>query len=181
MKDPKFLFKSSVCAGVLIIAFGCGGPKQTVTPQPDPFPMAEEKTPVEVATTPVEEVKKPEPVIEDTMPKVALVLSTVFFEYDKAELTAEARARLAENARQLQMHPNVSILIEGHCDERGTVEYNLALGERRAQATRNYLTNFGISPGRVRIVSYGKEKPVDLAHNAEAWAKNRRAEFIKTN
>ncbi|MCG8608255.1 peptidoglycan-associated lipoprotein Pal, partial [bacterium] len=114
-------------------------------------------------------------------PEVALVLSTVFFEYDKAELTSEARGRLAENARQLQANPEVRILIEGHCDERGTVEYNLALGERRAQATRNYLINFGIRPDRIKVVSYGKERPVDHGHNAQAWAKNRRAEFVRTN
>jgi peptidoglycan-associated lipoprotein len=181
MKELRILFRSSVYTSVLIMAFGCGSSKQTVTPQPDPFPTAEEEITAQPETTPVEEVKEPEPVIEDTAPKVALVLSTVFFEYDKADLTAEARARLAENARQLQVHPEVQILIEGHCDERGTVEYNLALGERRAQATRSYLTNFGIRPNRIRIVSYGKEKPLDFGHSAQAWAKNRRAEFIKTN
>ncbi len=86
---------------------------------------------------------------------------------------------LAENARQLLENPAVSVRIEGHCDERGTVEYNLALGERRAMVTRDYLTNYGISPNQITVLSYGKERPLDPGHTPDAWDKNRRAEFLK--
>jgi peptidoglycan-associated lipoprotein len=78
----------------------------------------------------------------------------------------------------LKKYSNVKIQIEGHCDERGTVEYNLALGERRANSTKKYLTSLGISPDRISTISYGKERPADPGHNEEAWAKNRRAHTI---
>jgi peptidoglycan-associated lipoprotein len=85
---------------------------------------------------------------------------------------------LKENAALLHKYPKVKIQIEGHCDERGTNEYNLALGERRANSTRNYLISLGISPDRISTISYGEERPLDPGHNEEAWAKNRRAHFV---
>jgi peptidoglycan-associated lipoprotein len=106
---------------------------------------------------------------------------TVNFDFDKSDLTPEGRAILADNARKLEQNPEVFIRLEGHCDERGTVEYNLALGERRARSVRDYLVNFGISPGRMTVISYGKERPVDPGQNESAWAKNRRAEFVILN
>lgn len=154
----------------------CGGSKQSGNFEPDPFP---EPPPRKTQPEPKEEAPpKPKP----EMPKPdRLVLSTVYFEFDKSALTPEAQATLAENARQLQQHPEAKIRIEGHCDERGTVEYNLALGQRRAISVRDYLNSFGISPDRITIISYGKERPVDPRHNEEAWAKNRRAEFVILN
>lgn len=104
-------------------------------------------------------------------------MKKVYFEFDKARLTAEARAILEENAAWLREHPEIKVQIEGHCDERGTAEYNLALGERRATSVRNYLISLGIDPARLYTISYGEERPVDRRHNEEAWAKNRRAEF----
>ena len=89
-------------------------------------------------------------------------------------------AILKENAELLKKYPKVKIQIEGHCDERGTNEYNLALGERRANSTKNYLVSLGISPDRISTISYGEEKPLDPGHNEEAWAKNRRAHTIIT-
>jgi len=89
-------------------------------------------------------------------------------------------AILKGNADLLKKYHNVKIQIEGHCDERGTVEYNLALGERRANSTRTYLVSIGVSPERISTISYGKERPLDPAHNEEAWAKNRRAHTIIT-
>jgi len=84
---------------------------------------------------------------------------------------------LEHNAAVLKEYPDIRVLIEGHCDERGTIEYNLALGERRALAARNYLINLGIDPDRLATISYGEERPVDLGHDEEAWTKNRRDDF----
>jgi peptidoglycan-associated lipoprotein len=99
----------------------------------------------------------------------------VFFGYDQVDLTAEARATLDRQAQWLKQYGNVSVTIEGHSDERGTREYNLALGDRRATATKNYLTARGISPNRIATLSYGKERPAIGAAGEQAWAQNRRA------
>jgi len=99
----------------------------------------------------------------------------VLFNYDSAILTPEARRTLERQAEWLRLFPEHNIMIEGHCDERGTREYNLALGERRAVAARDYLIAFGIDSSRVRTTSYGKERPYGLGHNEESWELNRRA------
>ncbi|MCR9071749.1 MAG: peptidoglycan-associated lipoprotein Pal [Alphaproteobacteria bacterium] len=98
----------------------------------------------------------------------------VFFDFDSSALDADARTTLERQAFFLRKYPSISITIEGHCDERGTREYNLALGERRAAATRDYLVSLGIDPSRVTTISYGKERPVNPASNEQAWAENRR-------
>lgn len=98
----------------------------------------------------------------------------VYFGYDRYDLTQEARAQLEAQANWLRQYPNITVTIEGHADERGTREYNLALGERRANAVRNYLVALGVSPNRVSTISYGKERPVALGSNPESWAQNRR-------
>jgi peptidoglycan-associated lipoprotein len=108
-------------------------------------------------------------------------LRPVFFTVDSAELTEEARAVASANADVLRKYPQWVITIEGHCDERGTPEYNLALGERRAEAVKTYLISLGIGPERIRTVSYGKEFPFDPARNEEAYAKNRRGHFVITS
>ena len=110
--------------------------------------------------------------------KVADTLADVHFEFDRYDLTAEATQALDANAAWLKANPRQLVLIEGHCDERGTVGYNLALGERRAKATQNYLAAQGIQAGRVSIVSYGEEKPQCSDHTEACWAKNRRAHFM---
>ncbi len=105
------------------------------------------------------------------------VLRTAYFGYDRSDLTEETRAVLQGNAAWLKANPKRSIRIEGHCDERGTVEYNLALGQRRAAAVRDYLVSLGVDATRIRTVSYGKERPADSGRSEEAFARNRRAEF----
>jgi peptidoglycan-associated lipoprotein len=105
-------------------------------------------------------------------------LSTVNFEYDQARLTSEARRELAENADWIKAHPNVTLQVEGHCDSRGSVEYNLALGERRAKSVKNYLVSLGVDPNRLTIISYGKEKPLALGDTEDAYSRNRRANFV---
>lgn len=98
----------------------------------------------------------------------------VFFDFDKYNLKPGAQDTLKKQAAWLQKYPNVTVTIEGHCDERGTREYNLALGERRANAVKDYLSALGIARTRVNTISYGKERPVALGHNEAAWAQNRR-------
>jgi peptidoglycan-associated lipoprotein len=109
--------------------------------------------------------------------RTAFENTDIYFEFDKFELTPEARKVLADKAAFLNSHPKIKTRIEGHCDERGTAAYNLALGERRAKAAQDYLVFLGIGSERVSTVSYGEEKPVDPGHNETAWAKNRRAHF----
>ena len=98
----------------------------------------------------------------------------VFFAFDKYDLNNDARDTLKRQAAWLKANPTVTITVEGHCDERGTREYNLALGERRATATKNYLVTLGVSANRVGTLSFGKERPVALGHNEAAWSQNRR-------
>ena len=98
----------------------------------------------------------------------------VFFGFDRYDLAPEARATLDRQASWLKQYPNVTVTIEGHADERGTREYNLALGERRANSVKNYLAAAGITPSRVKVISYGKEKPAVLGSNEASWAQNRR-------
>jgi peptidoglycan-associated lipoprotein len=102
----------------------------------------------------------------------------VFFDLDKAELRADARDVLTKDAEFLRSYPDVHISIEGHCDERGSTEYNLALGQSRAQASKNYLISLGISADRMETVSWGKERPFCTEHNEECWQQNRRDHFV---
>jgi peptidoglycan-associated lipoprotein len=105
-------------------------------------------------------------------------LADVLFEYDRATLSPEARATLEQHARWLLSRPSAHVVIEGHCDERGTVEYNLALGDQRARAAMEYLLSLGVPAGRMTVVSLGKERPLDPGSNEAAWARNRRAHFV---
>lgn len=106
---------------------------------------------------------------------------TVHFGTDMYDIDATARAILDSQVDWLQRYPNVTITIEGHCDERGTREYNLALGDRRANAAKNYLAARGIAPSRIRVISYGKERPVALGSDEASWAENRRAVTVVVN
>jgi peptidoglycan-associated lipoprotein len=109
--------------------------------------------------------------------RVAFENTDIYFEYDSFDLTTEAKKILAEKAGFLNSHSAIKVRIEGNCDERGTPEYNLALGERRAKAAQDYLVFLGIASERLDTVSYGEEKPLDGGHNEAAWAKNRRTHF----
>jgi peptidoglycan-associated lipoprotein len=107
-------------------------------------------------------------------------LQDAYFDYDKAELRDDARTALAKDAEWLRKYPSTRLLVEGHCDERGTEEYNLALGDRRANATKEYLAAMGISDARVQTVSFGKDRPFCTAENDQCWQENRRAHFLIT-
>lgn len=132
-----------------------------------------------------EAVTKPEaaPQKAEAAPQAALaedvqkLLQPIHFDFDKYNIRSEDAAILKENAKVLKDHPDVRVKIEGNCDERGSVEYNLALGERRAKAAQKYLVTLGIGKERLSTISYGKERPIDPGHDEEAWAKNRRDDF----
>lgn len=107
-------------------------------------------------------------------------LSTVFFEYDSSTLSSSARSTLEGNVSFLKDNTSVEVQIEGHCDERGGVQYNLALGERRAKAVRDYMVAMGVAKSRVTTISFGKERPLAFGHDNSAWGQNRRANFVVT-
>jgi peptidoglycan-associated lipoprotein len=168
MYKMKYLVLVSMMAALVIA--GCK--KQTKLP-----PVAEQP-PVEEA----EEIEQPTPESpqvpeEQEVVKKEIEFEMVHFDFDKYNLRPDAIAALNQNAKVLMENPRMRIRIEGHCDERGTVEYNLALGEKRAMAAKEYLVKLGISPSRIEIISYGKERPLDTRSNEQAWAKNRRDEF----
>ena len=156
-------------------------PAPTTTPTTAPRPPA----PPEPVAAPT--VVPPEPVREAAITSASLddlnrnsPLKPVFFALDSDVLSAEAQKALDDAAALLKRYPSWAVTLEGHCDERGTAEYNLALGERRAVAARAYLVSVGIPADRLRTVSYGKEFPFDPGHDDAAWAKNRRAHFVVT-
>ena len=109
---------------------------------------------------------------------VANVGDRVFFDFDKSDLKPEARRTIERWAAWLKQYPNTTVTIEGHCDERGTREYNIALGERRASSAKNFLTSLGIDARRVATISYGKERPAVVGSNEAAWSQNRRGVMV---
>lgn len=145
-------------------------PPEPPTPVNEPMPVPIEPAPAdELASRDLDEINRNSP------------FQPVFFLYDQSEISADMQEVLNANAEILKKYPTWVITIEGHADERGTAEYNLALGERRALAARNYLVALGIPADRLRTVSYGKEFPFDPGHNEDAWSKNRRAHFVVTS
>jgi peptidoglycan-associated lipoprotein len=150
----------------LFFVFGCAEKKQIVKSVPEQ----------QVVTPPPPPATKEEaPVRFDDWTSVPQ-LEAVHFDFDKADLGDADRSVLQKNAEYIKSAPDKLILVEGHCDERGTIEYNLALGQKRAAAVREYYGQLGVPLGSIATISYGNEKPVDPGHNDIAWAKNRRAE-----
>lgn len=121
--------------------------------------------------------KKKGPVASGEGAGEEVTLEMIHFDFDKYNIKSQYQSTLERHAQWIKDNPNTNITIEGNCDEWGTEEYNLALGERRAVAAKNYLVNLGVSPDRLSTISYGETRPIDTAHNASAWAKNRRDEF----
>ena len=104
-------------------------------------------------------------------------LEKVYFDFDKYEITQAYRASLERDAASIKDHPDAKVVVEGHCDERGTEEYNLALGERRAMAVKTFLTTMGVKEGQLYTISYGEERPAENGHDEKAWSQNRRVQF----
>jgi peptidoglycan-associated lipoprotein len=179
---------------VLVAAAATGCQKKqppVVRPMPPPTTEATPTVPTPPPAPPQAVVDQPvvpvEPIKEDTMTSRSLdqlnrdsPLRPVFFEYDSAEISSDGQGVLDADAVLFKKYSTWVVTIEGHCDERGTAEYNLALGERRAVAARTYLVSLGISADRIRTVSYGKEFPFDPGHDEAAYVKNRRAHFVIT-
>jgi len=120
----------------------------------------------------------PAPVAKEAAPQEEVTLQDINFDFDKSNIRPDARVIMKANADMLLKNKNYNIIIEGHCDERGTAEYNMALGERRAQEAKKYLINLGVDASRMKTISYGEERPLDPGSNEDAWAKNRRAHFV---
>lgn len=135
-----------------------------------PEPMVEEKEEPVV-------VEEKEEVVVYKVPDMVMQ-EDIYFAFDKSTLTPAAQDNLLRKAEWLRENPEATVTIEGHCDERGTNEYNLALGDRRAESAKAFLVDLGIDPMRLTTISYGEERPVDPRHTEEAWAKNRRDHFV---
>lgn len=194
MRFPK---PSSTVLALLLaaVASGCGGsrrPPVVATTGPAPAPAAEAETAPGAsadAGQPLDAGPDVRPLREDSASGHEILgggggeggpLSDIPFEYDRAVLGQAALETLRGHAQWLQQHPDTKATIEGHCDQRGTVEYNLALGDLRAQAVREYLVSLGVAAERLQTVSYGKERPLDPEMTDAAWARNRRAHFVVT-
>ena len=172
-----------VVASVIMMAmlgfFGCGK-KDQVQPGPDEveFIGLEETMREPEAPEDVEAGLDEESLQAQAREALQSQLQDIHFEFDKYNIRPQAREILKQNYAVLREVSGVEVLIEGHCDERGTVEYNLALGQRRANATQDYLISLGMDSFRLSTVSYGEERPLDPRSNEEAWAKNRRSHFV---
>jgi len=151
----------TIAIAALVVMQGCSHTKKEVAATPD---------------TAAQQVVTPEPEETDVMAE-GKILNTIYFNFDKADLQPSSIEVLKKIGSWLSKNPDKKIRIEGHCDERGTDEYNIALGERRALAAKNYLATTGISMQNITTLSFGEEKPADPAHNEDAWTKNRRDEF----
>jgi len=170
----------------------CKGKAKPPVARPMPPPMSNPgANPPIPPPGPPQPVNEPIPVppmpAEDTIGTKSLddlnrdsPLRPLFFELDSSDVSSDGQQVLQANAAVLKKYPTMQITIEGHCDERGTAEYNLALGERRALAAKNYLVSLGVGADKVKTVSYGKEFPFDPGHDDAAWLKNRRAHFVIT-
>ncbi len=174
---------------LFILAFFISCKHKEPKAKPVSEPIVEEKAPPiveEEVVVPEPEVVKPvievpaEDVLAYSLDELNLkgYLKHIYFDFDKYDIKEEYKNLLEENVNFLKKNPTIKIRIEGHCDERGTREYNLALGQKRAEAAKNYLIALGIDENRIDTVSFGKEKPLALCHNESCWWKNRRAHFL---
>ena len=176
MKSLKTLCFMAVLAVGLFSLWGC--PKNaevTAAPeeQKEPAPAVQEEQKAEQPEAAVTEEAKPERAAAE-----AAGLQPIYFDFDRSLIRDDAKSVMTANAEWLKANPNVKIRIEGNCDERGTKEYNQALGQRRASSAKKYLTDLGIAAKRISLISYGKEKPICTEHNEECWQKNRRDDLV---
>jgi peptidoglycan-associated lipoprotein len=177
----KILILSLAC--ILVFGFMLSCAKKVEEAPPPPPPQVKEQPEVEKVEEPAPP-KEPELTEEEIFMRKSLeeinreaAIQMIHFDFDKFFIRDDAKPVLEKNAAWLKKWDSTQILIEGHCDERGTEEYNLALGEKRAKSTYDYLVSLGVSPNRIKTISYGKSQPIDAGQNEIAWAKNRRAQF----
>jgi peptidoglycan-associated lipoprotein len=173
-----------LCLPLLLIAAGaCRKQKPVTVPEAAPETVAPAPAPQPDAPEPSDPVAKglPQDLLElNAYLEAQGLLGDVYFDYDQSALRADTRERLARNAEFLRQHPEYEVTVEGHCDERGTSEYNLALGDRRAHAAVDYLQDLGVARSRLRTVSYGEERPQCAESYEACWQRNRRAHFLVT-
>lgn len=169
--------KITVVLGLLAISgltiAGCAK-KETVKPEQQP-PAAQTATQTAEQPAATAQVQQP---VEKSIADIQKEFLTIHFDFNKYNIRPDAKTILEDNAKVLSVNPNVNVQIAGYCDNRGSVEYNLALGEKRAQAAKDYLVTLGVAPGRLSTISYGKSDPINTANNEKAWAENRRDEFV---
>jgi peptidoglycan-associated lipoprotein len=169
-------------AVMLIFSLSIACKKKPKEVPPPPPPVKEQPKVEKVEQPPVKEpvLSEQDIFMQKTLEEInrEKPLANIYFDYDKSAIRDDAKPVLEANAAWMKKFPSVKILIEGHCDERGTEEYNLALGERRAKAAEDYLVTLGIASDRMKIISYGKSQPVDPGHNEAAWQLNRRDQFL---
>jgi len=175
MQKPRFTYLMSLLLAAFVLA-GCSSTSTEPVPEPEPV---EQPAPVEPAPQQPEPAQSDfdssgNPVGADGRP----LSRTFYFAYDKAVLKPSDLGALEVHAQILRRNPDSSVVLEGHCDERGTREYNLALGERRSDAVSSFLMSAGVSSRQIETVSYGEEQPADPGHNDSAWERNRRAVMI---
>ncbi len=175
---------ASIC--VMLFSAGCAKKELVKSEEPIAPPTAVEKAPA--VTQPAETPAPETPAVkEETLQETnkneapAATLETIHFDFDSYVLSAEARDTLKKNAEMMMSKPGTKVQVQGNCDERGSAEYNLALGENRAKAAARYLETLGVAQNRLSTISFGKEKPVDPGHDDAAWAKNRRDDFVIMN
>lgn len=175
----KTLFRALAPVAVLAVVTACGG-----SPEPAPTPPPPAPAPTASRPTPPPATNNGDAARRAREAELARLRSTlaevVYFDYDKADIRADSRAVLDRKARIMRDEPTVRIRVEGHADERGSTEYNLALGSRRAEAVRAYIAAAGIQGTRIEIVSFGEERPVERSRSESAWSRNRRAETVVT-
>lgn len=189
MKSRWYIAVMVILALSLLMSAGCAKKTTSSTPPESsvevkddsswapPPPPAEYSAPVDEEALAAEEMAR-EQAREKAAAVEELTSSTIHFDFDSYELSEESRGVLSRKADLMRKFMDVKVVIEGYCDERGTEEYNLALGERRARAAFEHLVILGIDPERMAIVSFGEERPIDPGHTEAAWAQNRRAEFV---
>ena len=170
-KTPALLFVAAMALAALFAA-GCARKAAEAPPTPAPAPPVVQPVTPEPTPPPAPETPVPVPTV------TAGDFTDAFFDLDSYTLRDDAKLALDRAAKLLRDKPDVNVTLEGHCDERGTVEYNQALGEKRANAARDYLVNAGVSAARIQSLSYGKERPFAEGHDESAWAQNRRAHFV---
>lgn len=182
--------KATGWMATLVLAFvlsSCGGnPPPQPQPAPESEPQVEEESAEDAAAREAEERRLREE--EERRRREAerrrvmdVLAERVHFDFDRSDIRADAEPVLQRKVSVLREHPGITLRIEGHADERGSNEYNLALGQRRSESVRSYLLSYGIAPGRFTTISYGEERPLAEGQNEEAWAMNRRAEFVVTD
>jgi peptidoglycan-associated lipoprotein len=184
--NTKFRWRKTLCVGILatvmVVSTGCKSKKPTpLTPPMDSGLTSGSDSVEETTVTGQPEVDLANLSIDELFndPSNPMYLWPVKFDFDSHALRPDALGILKDNADKIKKTPGAIVLIEGHCDERGTQEYNVTLGDRRALAVREYLIKLGVSGDRLITVSYGEEDPVDPGHNEAAWSKNRRCEFSR--